>query len=449
MRLRPWLWPAVLFVLTLAGFAAGLLLVDRLGEAAITRQQTAIAVAARDYFVAFAHEEGVAALGAALNRHARVAAPGGFRYALVDDRGRMLAGSNAVSSLDAPAIGWSKVIDPDSSPPRPWQVLAQPLGGGKTLIVAEDLAARDALRDAILRGYAVATVIAILVAALAGLALHALLIHRTRDIARTAGRIVAGDLTARAPHLPGGDAFDELAGAINAMLARIEELMTGMQMVTDSLAHDLRSPLTRAQSALDRAAAADAPDTARAEALDTAQREVDTVLATLSALLDIARAESGLSREMMRCIDVRGLALQMSDLFAPSAEDAGQTLTVEVPHHPMVAWAHETLLRQSIGNLLHNALVHAGDGAHVVLTVSEPCEGMVRVAVSDDGPGVPAEHLGAVRQRFVRLDAARSRPGSGLGLALVAACAKLHRGRLTLEDNHPGLRTLLELPTAR
>jgi signal transduction histidine kinase len=451
VRLRPWLWPAVLFALTLAGFAAGLVMVDRWGEQAIARQQRANAMAARDYFVAFAREEGVAALAKALDRHARVggargAYQGGFQYALIDDRGRMLAGSNAISSLDTPAAGWRKVKDPDTAPQDQWSVLAQPLGQGRTLVVAENLAARDDLRHAVVRGYAGAAVIAVLVAAIASLALHAFLLHRTRAIAQTAGRIVAGDLSARIPHHAGGDAFDELAGVLNAMLARIEELMVGMQMVTDSLAHDLRSPLTRAKAALDRAAGPERET--HAAALDQAEAEIDSVLATLSALLDIARAETGLSREMMRCVDLRGLALQMGDLFAPAAEDAGQTLEVEAPAHPLVCWAHETLLRQSVGNLLHNALIHAGEGAHVTLCVAEAGDHLVRLSVADDGPGIPAASLGGVQQRFARLDEARSRPGSGLGLALVAACAKLHRGRLTLEDNSPGLRAVLELPTA-
>lgn len=447
MRLRPWLWPGLLFALTLMGFAVGLLLVDRWGEKAIARQQRANAIAARDYFVAFAREEGVPALASALDRHARVGAQGGFQYALIGDDGRMLAGANAISSLDIPASGFRRVKDPDTSPEAQWSVLAQPLGGGRTLIVAEDLSARDDLRQAVVRGYAAAAVIAVLVAALAGAALHAFLLHRTRAIARTAERIVAGDLSARAPHYPGGDAFDTLAAALNAMLARIEELMTGMQMVTDSLAHDLRSPLGRAKAALERAAADGAPAEARQEALDHAEAEIDSVLATLNALLDIARAETGLSREMMRCVDLRNLALQMGDLFAPAAEDAGQTLAVEAPEHPLVARAHETLLRQAVGNLLHNALVHAGSGAQVTLSVGELPEGLV-LSVADDGPGVPEERLGSVQERFVRLDEARSRPGSGLGLALVAACAKLHGGRLTLEDNRPGLRAVLELPTA-
>lgn len=443
------MWPAAASGIALIALIAGLLLVDQLGEAAIARQQSAIAASARDYFVAFAREDGVGALTAALNRHARVGSPDGFRYALVDDRGRMLAGADVVSSLDAPDTGSRTVVEPDSQPRRLWRVLSEPIGGGRTLIVAEDLAARDALRNAILRGSAIALLATAFGAAAGGLGLNAALLRRTRSIAQTAERIAQGDLSARAPAHPEGDVFDDLGASLNAMLVRIETLMTGMRAVTDSIAHDLRSPLTRLKGALGRAADPASEEEVRLAALDEAHAATDGVLATLSALLDIARAESGLSAEMMRIIDVGALALELGDLFGPSAEDVGQALTVNVPPAPVLVRAHPALLRQAVGNLLHNALIHAGEGVEVVLQVEDLDVGHVRISVVDSGCGVPSEHLGRVQERFVRLEAARTTGGSGLGLALVAACAKLHAGRLILEDNAPGLSAHLELDNHR
>lgn len=446
MRLRPWIWPSAMFAVAIAALLTSLIVVDRWGEAAIARQQAAIAHSAIDYFQAFAREEGAEQLAFALNRRARMEQADGFSYAMVDAKGQVLAGADVVSSLDVPDAGWRTVVQNDPRSRRQWRVLAQPLGGGRTLIVAEDLTARDALRNAILRGSAVALALTALGAAAGGIALRAVLIARTRGIAQTAERIAEGDLTARAPSHPGGDVFDDLANAVNAMLTRIEELMTGMRTVTDSLAHDLRSPLTRLKGALARAEAPGADDAVRAAAIDQAHAEVDSALAMLSALLDIARAETGLSRDMLRCVDVGALALEMAELFGPVAEDAGQALTVDAPPTPVLAWAHETLLRQALGNLLHNAVVHAGDGAPVRLTVEEGSAHLVRLTVADGGRGVPPDQLGRVRERFVRLEEARTTPGSGLGLALVAACAKLHGGRLDLADNAPGLRAVLELP---
>ena len=257
-----------------------------------------------------------------------------------------------------------------------------------------------------------------------------------------ADRIAGGDLSARAPVGAADDAFDHIAVALNAMLARIEALMTGMQSVTDSLAHDLRSPLTRLRAALSEALAPEADETRRLDLIETAHGECERVLATFGALLDIARAESGVSREMLAPLDAAATVAEVAELFAPVVEDAGQTLTVRTPPEPVTMSGHDLLLRQALGNLLHNAVRYAGAGARIELALEEDAES-VRFVVADDGPGVPAEARDRVQERFVRLDASRSSPGSGLGLAIAAACAKLHDGRLTLEDNGPGLRATL------
>lgn len=449
MRLKPWIWPAAASLVALAAVVLSLFMVDRLGERAISRQQTAMAVAARDYFVAFARDEGVKGLADALNRHTRVGQADGFRYALEDHAGRMIAGADVISSLDAPDTGWRTVVEPDSSPRHLWRVLAQPIGSGYTLVVAEDLAARDALRDAVFQVSALAILITAIGAAAGGFGLNAMLLRRTHAIADTAERIAGGDLAARAPVHPRGDVFDDLGAAVNRMLARIEELMTGMRTVADSIAHDLRSPLTRLKGSLSRAADPDVSDAMRQQYLEDAHAEADTVLATLNALLDIAHAESGLSRENMQRVDLAALVLGIADLFAPAVEDAGQALVTEAPAIPVLARAHPALLRQAVGNLLHNAVVHAGPGATVRVRIEETGPGQTRISVADDGPGVPQDQLGRVQERFVRLEASRTTPGSGLGLALVAACAKLHGGRLVLADNRPGLDAALELTDQR
>jgi signal transduction histidine kinase len=447
MRLRPWLWPLAIFAVALVSLLVGLAVVDVQGEAAIARQQERIASAARDYFVDFARVEGQPALARALDRHAAADAPDGLRYGLVAADGRMLGGADVISSLDLPeGAGAATVVEPDTRPRHRWRVLREPLPDGASLIVAEDLAVRDDLRDAILRGSLWALALTAAGAAAGGVALNAVMLRRTGEIARAADRIAHGDLAARAPEHPGGDLFDRLGGSINAMLARIDQLMTGLRAATDAVAHDLRSPLTRLKNALDQVA--DAPDRpARTRALDRAYGELDRASATLNALLDIARAESGLSRDMMRPVDLVSLAGQMVELFGPAAEDAGQVLRLEAPLVPVRVCAHEALLRQAIGNLLHNAVVHAGPGADISLAVEETPSG-ARLVVADTGPGVPAAELGRVQERFVRLDAARTSAGSGLGLALAAACAKLHGSVLDLADNHPGLRAALEFPTA-
>jgi signal transduction histidine kinase len=322
-------------------------------------------------------------------------------------------------------------------------VVARALPTGERLAVAQNLDRRRAFRAAVFRGSAWAIVLATSACIAAGLGLNALLLARAQAIADTAARIAAGDMSARvATHDP-GDVFDRLGISINQMLGRIEELMTGLRTVTDSLAHDLRTPLTRMKGALGRAMAPDLPEAERLAAVEQAQAEADRALATFTALIDIAQAETGLSREMMAEVDLSALAADVGELFGPVLEDAGQTFRIESPG-PVVVCVHELLLRQAVGNLLHNAARHAGAGADVVLSVLDGPE-TVQVVVADNGPGVPEADRGRVQERFVRLDKARSTAGSGLGLAIVAACAKLHRGALVLEDNHPGLRAVLSI----
>lgn len=446
MRLTWWAPALCAFAVALAALAAGLAIVWRAGDAAIARQQSAIAVSAADYFTAFAKEDGVPALAKTLNRREAAGAPDGFRYGLIDASGRILGGADVVASLDAAPSGWRTVASPDDSPTRLWRVLARPLGGGLTLIVAEDLRARHDFQGALLRASAIALMITIAAVAAVGLAFNMILLRRARAIAATAEAIAAGDLSARAPARTNGDVFDALGASLNAMLDRIDALMTGLRTVTESLAHDLRSPLGRLRMSLETVADPICEEPARQAALDRAFRETDQALATLTALSDIARAESGLSRAYMSTLDLASLAEEMGELFAPVAEDAGQTLTLALPEGPLCVSAHPQLLRQALGNLLHNATLYAGAGATIRLTVKLSDDGHARLSVCDNGPGVPAEHLGRVQERFVRLDESRHTPGSGLGLAIATACAKLHGGRLVLKDAHPGFEARLEMP---
>jgi signal transduction histidine kinase len=278
----------------------------------------------------------------------------------------------------------------------------------------------------------------------AGLLLGGYLLRRADSIRRTAEQIAAGNLDARIDVTSGGDVFDRLGTALNAMLSRIEELMTSMRTITDSLAHDLRRPLTYVKYALDRAAAPHASDGQRQDAIAEAKQHNESALAMFAALLDVARAEAGLSAEAMAEVVVSALLTDVAELFEPMFEDAKQKLVLVLPDHDSPIHAHDLLLRQAVGNLLHNAASHAGEGA--VITLSQtPAGNGVDIIVADTGPGIPEGDRGRVQQRFVKLDASRSMPGSGLGLAIVAACAKLHGGSLILEDNAPGLRAILQL----
>lgn len=435
---------ALLALVTLAALAAGLIVVEMTGEQIIASRQRLVAETARDYFVTFASEEGLRPLARALDRHARTS-DSAFHYAVFDADGTRLGGADLHPGSPLPGKGFHIVEVSEDDETRPYEVLVQPMPEGGSLAIYEDLSDRMAFRRAILTAAGAALLTGLAVVTAASVWLWNMMLSRAQGVARAAERIAEGDLSARAPVGQSGDVFDHLGAAVNTMLSRIEELLTGLRTVTDSLAHDLRSPLTRLRGALARALDADATAAERADAVEQAHTEAEQALATISALLDIARAESGLSRDTMAPVELSSLIADMAELFAPTFEDEGQVLAAPPAGPPIRVQGHEVLLRQALGNLLHNAARYAGRGAHITLAVRNVDDQFVQLIVADDGPGVPESQRGRVQERFVRLDDARSTPGSGLGLAIAAACAKLHGGRLLLEDNQPGLRCVLEL----
>lgn len=435
---------AALVVAAVAALAGGLALVDAVGEQIIAGRQRAVAEAARDYFVAFAHQEGLQPLATALDQRERLHRAEAFRYAVFSREGDFVGGARLLSWSRLPGAGVSQVEIAGPGGRTAWQVLVQPIATGGTLVVYEDLSERAAFRQALALGAALALAIALGGLLGVSLWLTRLMYARAESIARTAGDIAEGRASARVATAPDGDVFDRLGESLNAMLDRNDELMTGLRTVTDSLAHDLRTPLTRMKGALSRALDTEAPSAAREVAIGEALEQADQALATTGALLDIARAETGLSRDMLQPVDLSALVEDVAELFAPTVEDAGQSLKVELPSSPVRLEAHEVLVRQAVGNLIYNAARYAGAGAEVTVSVDAD-GGQVRCVVADTGPGIAEADRGRVVERFVRLDPARTAAGSGLGLAIAAACAKLHGGTLVLEDNAPGLRVVLQM----
>jgi signal transduction histidine kinase len=444
-RITPQAFIIFAVVLVLGASAAALVVVYRAGERIISERERAWALAERDLFEEVSQEEGRATLVQSVARRARFSA-GGERYGLFDSKGVALAGDFAHYDPAFHDADWRELKE-DGANGGSLHVVGTTLPDGSILVVGRDQSELQEFERAILKGFGAALSIVLAASLVTGLVLNASILSRVEAIASTAERIAAGDLSARAPLSDTGDPFGRVGSSLNAMLARIEELMTGMRTVTDSLAHDLRSPLTRTRGALARALDPAATEEERLDAIESAHGEVDRTLGQLSAMLDIARAETGLSREMMQPIDLAVMAADVADLFVPTLEDAGQTLIVEPPSEPVVVHGHEALLRQALGNLLHNASLYAGEG--VAVRVSFQNDGpSVHLIVTDTGVGVPDDQLGRVQERFVRLDPARAAGGSGLGLAIVAACAKLHGGVLRLSDNKPGLRADMELKRA-
>jgi hypothetical protein len=263
---------------------------------------------------------------------------------------------------------------------------------------------------------------------------------------------MAGDLTGRLPTVGSDDEIDRLAVNLNAMLERIEALMRGFKEVSDNIAHDLKTPLTRLRNRAEEALRSSGSESDYRAALEATIEESDELIRTFNALLMIARAESGQASTPMTEFDAAEIAKGVGELYDPLADEKGLTLKVEADARLPVRGNRE-LVTQALANLVDNAIKYAGRGASA--THGTPVEIEVRASsdrdhvllcVADHGPGVPAQDRERVVERFVRLEQSRSEPGSGLGLSLASAVAHLHGGELKLEDNDPGLKATLILP---
>jgi signal transduction histidine kinase len=441
-RLRPLIFSVFATTTVVGAVAIAFSLVNVSAERVFLDRERNDAFAERQILVEAYALEGHRGIMARMERRARLAAPEAH-YGVFDQGGRRLSGDLLTLPVPAPNSGWTKVSSNTSDGPIKLNATAAPLADGTTLVIGRDDAGQRDFEQKTADGLIIALAIVVTASLGMGLLLNALVIQRAQAVAGVAERIARGELSARAEVSERGDSFDRIGASLNRMLDHIEGLMTGMRTVTDSLAHDLRTPLTRMQGSIERALEPGSSEGDCRSALEVSALELEQVMSVFSALIDIARAESGLSRELMQPVRLDELAADISALFAPVLEDADQTLELGRMDRVTIE-GHEQLLRQAVGNLLFNAARYAGSGARVTLEVRSD-GAWAEIVVADNGPGVPEEDRERVKDRFVRLDEARGGSGSGLGLSIVAAAAKLHGGELRLEDNHPGLRAVLTL----
>lgn len=367
-----------------------------------------------------------------------------FVYLLRDAAGRRLAGNLAAwPAALAPGSGWAELELPRSGEAsQRVAATARRMAGGETLLVGETTVERAMFNRTLAQAVAFGLVLAAALAVFTGWLLSRLLLRRMDEIGRAASAIVGGDLASRIATDGGGGEFDRLADALNQMLARIETLVGGLRLVTDSLGHDLRGPLGRLERHLEAALTEDDVPLTR-DHVEAALRESRAVLATASGLLDLSRIEAGVAAEQFERLDLARLAMDVAELYDAAAEEKGLRLTTDLPPCRMVD-GHPQLLAQMLSNLLENALRFAPEGSEIRLSLG--ADGRAALAVADRGPGVPEADRARVVRPFVRLDASRGTPGAGLGLAIVDAIARLHRARLTLADNAPGLRAEVTFP---
>ena len=323
------------------------------------------------------------------------------------------------------------------------------LPGGFRLLVGRDLEDREALRGMMLRALLTSLGWLVLIGTAGGIFVAMRVLRRVDAMSASAQTIMSGDLSQRLPRTGSGDELDRLATSLNAMLERIGELMKGLQEVSDNIAHDLKTPLTRLRNGVDEALrTAQSSDGYRA-CLEKVVEESEGLIRVFNALLMIARLESGAAQEAMQHFDVAEVARDVAELYDAVAEEQGVMLTLDVDAPLMMRGGRE-LIGQALANLVDNAIKHGQpqeSGAQVVVNIAARRMGnRIELTVADRGPGVAAQDRARVLERFVRLEGSRSRPGSGLGLSLASAVARLHHGALRLDDNEPGLRVTIDLP---
>src|SRR5882757_9474956 len=386
--------------------------------------------------------------------------PGSSLYLVTTPAGEGLAGnvgSLATGVLERP--GWSETAyrrldDPDGGAEHHALVRVFQLPGGFRLLVGRDLEERERLRDIVLAAGRWSVAIVIVLGAAGGLFVTRRVLKRGDAMTETTRKIMEGDLTGRLPIAGTGDELDRLAGNLNAMLERIEALMRGLKEVSDNIAHDLKTPLTRLRNRCEEALRTAEDESQYRAALENTIEESDGLIRTFNALLMIARVESGQARDNMRDFDAAEVARGVGELYEPLADEKGLTLTIDAPAAAPVRGNRE-LISQALANLVDNAIKYAApdaalpDGVRPEIRIQAASAGdHILLAVADRGPGIPAADRARVLERFVRLEQSRSQPGSGLGLSLALAVAHLHGGDLKLEDNEPGLRTVISLPRA-
>ena len=396
---------------------------------------------------------GIAGLVRSIDR--RGSQPGAYLYLVTDQSGRIVAGN--VQSIEIGVLqneGW--IERPityerygESNDPKVHTAIARVIvmPNGMRVMVGRDLGEPEQVRLVVRRA---------LMAALGTMGVGAFLIwffvgrralQRIDEVSVASQRIMGGDLAGRLPVSGSGDEFDRLSENLNGMLARIQELNEGVKHVSDNIAHDLKTPLTRLRNRAESALASARTTKAWRAAMEGMISDSDQLIRTFNAILMISRLESGYSTEAMEIIPLSAIAEDVFELYEPSAEEAGIKLALGAVD-PAPVKANRELVAQTVSNLVDNAIKYSSASEQPVeVTLSvERRNDKVKVIVSDNGPGIPPEQMERATERFVRLEESRSQPGSGLGLSLAKAVMKLHGGTLELTDNAPGLRATLVFP---
>ncbi|MBD3732672.1 MAG: HAMP domain-containing histidine kinase [Sphingopyxis sp.] len=438
-----------LLLAQVAALALGLTVIHRFTAATILADARTAAEVARDDFAEEYRQEGETGLVRAIRD----------RLAARDDRNFVVllkgpGGGAIVGNLKQwPAtLGdnerWRRIslFREGGTAAEEMGLVTRRLGTGHVLLTGEVLEAQAQLARASQAAFLYALAAGILIAAVVAALAAWILSRRVDAFARAASAIASGKLDARVERDETGDAFDRLGTSINAMLDRIEALVGELRMVTDSMAHDLRSPVSRMKATLEQALGRTRDPNATA-ALAGAIDEADSLHRLLDTALEISRAEAGIGRDQLARFALAPLLDDLAEVYGPLAEDEGFAISVDAPAE-LELIAHREMLLRALSNLIDNALKYADGGSAIRLSAVRDGTD-VEIRVADDGPGIAEEQIGEAAKRFVRLDPARGGSGAGLGLSLVETIAHMHDGRMTIARADPhGTIVTLRLPVA-
>lgn len=438
-------------------FSSTRLLTERLVEDMVTESQA---------LLNFYNRSGIRRFALAVESRSR--SPGAGVYLLTDPTGRYIAGN----ILDIPPRIFERPPD-QYRPPVPYTPVptnitefreleseqhagifaVRTLPSGFKLVVGRDMGEMQRLPGIVLRAVVFSIVLLILLGIFSWFFITQRVLKRIDAVSATGQQIMDGDFSKRLPLTGSGDEFDRLSENLNAMLGRIEALVTGLKNVTDNVAHDLKTPISRMRNRLDLALQSVPDPDAQRDVLTSAIEECDKLIRIFDALLRIARVEAGAAAEELKLLDLSSIISDIAELYEAVADESGIDFSVEISENISVNGNRE-LLGQAVVNLVENALKYSAEnrsdeGREPQVTIRLHSEkGHAILRVCDNGPGIPQEQRSRVFERFVRLEESRTKPGSGLGLSLVRAVAHYLNGEIVLEDNEPGLCAVLTLPLA-
>ncbi len=367
-------------------------------------------------------------------------------YLLADPLLHPLAGNMAAWPIEVDRRpGWYQAELVRQGKRYATRLLNVALPGEFHLLVGRDVQNRVELRALILEGLGWAALAAAALAVAGGLLVRRAVLARVAQLNTTTTAIVQGQLSRRLPTRASADEFDQLARTINEMLAQIELLVDGVRNASNAIAHDLRTPLGELRARLESLARGRPNSDSTGAEIEGAIADVDRLIGIFNALLRLAAIDSGARRAGFREVDLAALVREVAEVYGPLAEERGVVLAAE-PGEGLVVTGDPSMLAQAIGNLVDNAVKYAPARGRVELAARKLADGRLAVSVADNGPGIAEAERAKVVERFYRGDASRGTPGVGLGLAEVAAVARLHGGALELADNGPGLAASLILP---